>query len=44
MGLVIRSAMMGVAMLEPNKVRHKRSKANPDGSILALSGINMPNI
>ncbi len=44
MGLLIRSAMMGYAMLEPCKVRHKRSKANPNAPIFAFRGINMPNI
>ena len=44
MGLQIRSAMMGFAMLESCKVRHKRPKANPDAPIFALRGTNMPNI
>jgi hypothetical protein len=44
MGLMIRSAMMGFAMLVPFKVRHKRPKANPDARIIALRGTNMPNI
>jgi hypothetical protein len=44
MGLLIRSAMTGFAMLASSNLSHIGLKANPDAALFAPCGTKMPNI